>query len=422
MVRLVSAVGLLAAATAVSAAALVPLPRICPHDGRFVEKGSGKEFRPAGFQYIRILPEGPHYVFAPSKYDAARVEAMLADLERNGFNIVRVFVGALEVTEGDGLSDAFFDRLSDFIERATKHRVYVLPVVDWIPGCRRYESIRAKVREDVDGMQRLFLDPATVEAKSLYLKDFVSMIKKRSPRLMTTVFAYELENEVCIDTDKLPCSRTTGTFSWAGKSYDLADGGALQDLFDSAIVTDSNTLAAAVRSVDPEAMVAYSVFTYAAVGRTGPGRLRADRSADMRCPLRPLALAESDLSYIDIHFYGPAPDALDRDLRSVEWDQLRSACRTRGMPILAGEYGVPSPLAPNGPQAAYAATWYLQSLLTKGVAGGIFWSYDCHEQSGVANSKQFEGAIFRGLTDFNKSTKPAASGGEGVLHAEPDAR
>ena len=91
------------------------------------------------------------------------------------------------------------------------------------------------------------------------------------------------------------------------------------------------------------------------------------------------------------------------------------------MPILAGEYGVPSPLAPNGPQAAYVATWYLQNLLSKGVAGGIFWSYDGHEQSDVANSKQFEGAIFSGLAAFNKSIKPAASDAEAVLHAEPDA-
>jgi hypothetical protein len=392
------------------AGAVGPLPRICARDGKFVEKGSNKEFRPVGFQYIRILPEGPHYVFAPSKYDAARVEAMLADLQKNGFNIVRVFVGAYEITAGEGLSEAFFDKVSDFIERATRHKVYVLPVVDWIPGCSRYESIRAKARRDVDGMQRLFLDPATMEAKSLYLKDFVSMVKKRCPRLMSTIFAYELENEVCIDTDKPPFSQATGTFTYAQKSYDLADERSLQELLDTAIIGNSNKLAAAIRSVDPEAMVAYSVFTYAAVGRTGPGKLRTDKSPDKRCPLRPLALAKSGLSYVDIHFYGPAPDALDRDLRSVEWDELKSVCRAKGKPILAGEYGVPSPMTSDGKQAAYVATWFLQNLLSKGVKGGIFWTYDCDEQSGLRNSKQFDGAIFKGLAELNKSIQ-AADGG-----------
>ena len=409
MIRLALTIAVLAAAATAAAGAVTPLPRICPRDGKFVEKGSNKEFRPVGFQYIRILPKGPHYVFAPSKYDAARVEAMFADLEKNGFNMVRVFVGAYELTAGDGLSEAFFDKLSDFIERATKHKVYVLPVVDWMPGCSRYESIRANARGDVDGMQRLFLDSAWMEAKSLYLKDFVSMVKKKCPRLMSTIFAYELENEVYIDTDKPPFSQATGTFTYARKSYDLADERSLQELLDTAIIENSHKLVAAIRSVDPEAMVAYSVFTYAAAGRTGQGKLRTEKSPDMRCPLRPLALAKSDLSYVDIHFYGPTQEALDRDLRSVEWDELKSVCRAKGKPILAGEYGVFSGMASDEAGVAYLAAWLLQNLLSKGIKGGIYWTYDCHEQSGVWNSKQFDGAAFKGLAELNKSIQPAAS-------------
>jgi hypothetical protein len=409
MIQLALVIVILAATVVTAASAVTPLPRICTRDGKFVEKGSNKEFHPVGFQYIRILPTGAHYVFAPSLYDAARVEAMFADLAKNSFNVVRVFMGTHELTAGEELSEVFFDKLSDFIERATKHKVYVLPVVDWMPGCGRYLSIRANARGDVDGMQRLFLDSTTMEAKSLYLKDFISMLKKKCPRLMSTIFAYELENEVCLQMDKPPFSQATGTFTFAEKNYDLADDRSLQELLDTAIINNSNKLVATIKSADPEAMVAYSVFTYAAVGRTGQGMLRTDKSPDMRCPLRPLALAKSDLSYVDIHFYGPALFALDRDLRSVEWDELKSLCRAKGKPVLAGEYGVPSALASDGKQASYVATWYLQNLLSKGISGGIYWTYDCDEQSGLWNAKQSDGVIFKGLAELNKSIQAGVS-------------
>jgi hypothetical protein len=89
----------LGAGVGASGDTIAPLARICTRDGAFVEKKSGTEFRPVGFHYIRILPEGVHYVFAPSQYDPVRVEAMFSDLEKNGFNIVRVFMGNLELTE-----------------------------------------------------------------------------------------------------------------------------------------------------------------------------------------------------------------------------------------------------------------------------------------------------------------------------------
>jgi DUF1680 family protein len=69
------------------------LPRITSHDGKFVEKQTGKEFCPRGFQYIRIDAEGTHYVHTPDRYDPNAAEAMLADIEEHGFNIVRIFLG-----------------------------------------------------------------------------------------------------------------------------------------------------------------------------------------------------------------------------------------------------------------------------------------------------------------------------------------
>ena len=85
--------------TAAVVFAVEPLERIVVRDGQFVEKASGKRYRPRGVNYIRLRPKW-HGTFAPGRYDAARAERMLADLQRNGLNAVRVFI---DPAGGDGV-------------------------------------------------------------------------------------------------------------------------------------------------------------------------------------------------------------------------------------------------------------------------------------------------------------------------------
>lgn len=382
------------------------LPRLGVRAGRFVVRSTGREFRPFGFQYIRIRGDGVHSVFAPSMYDAARAEAMLGDLERVGANVVRVFVGALESSDSAGLSPAFVANAADFLRRAARRGVYVLPVVDWIPHTASYDAIAARAPAGVGGMQALYLSPAHLEAKARYLGDFIAAIRQRGPALLDGVFAWELENEACWQMDAPPVGPGAGPFRWRGRSYDLRRPAEAQALMDASARRWAAELARAIRRADPGAMVGASVFTYAAVGRSGPAMTGVDRTADPRVPLRPLALAETPLSYMDVHLYAASPDGLARDLKSIEWEPLKAACQRAGKPLLVGEFGTFRAVHTTAADAACAMGWLLGRVLALGFSGAIYWTYDCDEQTPLWNAKSASGAIMRALTAARDASAP----------------
>ena len=368
------------------------LPRVSVREGKFVKQG--RAFTPLGFQYIRIRPEGPHYVFAPSYYDPAAVEAMFADLEAHGFNVVRIFVGGLELIDQGRLNPRFLDNVCDFLRRATAHHIYVLIVPDWVPGADAYTKLRQPGSAEIQATGQAWLDAAWLEAKAAYLRDFVGAIKSRDASLLSTVFAYEFENEACIFLDQPPF-KGRGKFALRGATYDLSAERDIQALMDAGITEAARGLTAAVHEVDLAAMTSYSVFTLRAVGRSGVERMLTDVTGDTRVPVRPLALAKADVSYVDVHMYGPDPGALAADLKTSEWEAVKAECARRGKPILCGEYGTFPAVHPTEEAAAGAIAWYLPKILEAGFGGAIYWTYDCAEQKDVWNAKAGKGLIYQ---------------------------
>ena len=370
-------------------------PRIGIQKGRFFDEAAQKEFRPIGFHYVRLRADGAHYVFAPGLYDAAAAEALMVDLDSHGFNLVRVFLGNIGVAGPDGVSDAFLANLCDFLERARAHGVHVLLVPDWMPDAPRYSALKSKGDAAPQGTGQPWLDSSWLEAKSLYLTDLATAIRKEG--LLSTVFAWEFENEVAIHLDQIPFS-SREPYRFLNHTYDLATGPGVEALASAGITNAAHRLTTAVHSVDPLALTSFSVFTPRAVGRLGA----ADNSArsDPRLPVSPLALADADLSYVDIHFYGPSPEALAQDLRSIEWPELHACCLQRGKPLFIGEFGTFHIVHPREQDAAFAMHWYLDQLFGLGFQGALFWTYNCEEQKELWNAKSGQGLIFRELKAF----------------------
>lgn len=391
--------------TSTVAEAANPLPRICVRDGKFVEQASKKEFHPRGFQYVRIGFDGHHYVFAPSLYSPNCAEAMLADLSRNGFNIVRVFIGRAETVEGDGLSPRFMASFCDFLKRAERHGIHVIVVVDWIANCKRYNDIIGDMPKNMEGKQVFYLNQKHVDAKALYLQDFVNSIKKQNPRLLSTIFAYELENEACLESAFKPFSETSGTFEFNGKSYDMSSGQQIQELADEAFKRRCDSLVKAIHTVDPDVMVSCSVYSFNAVGRSGPGALRTDKAVEQHFPMRPLALVDTKLSYIDIHLYSYNEEGLDRDLQSIEWENLKPACKKAGKPLFMGECGAYKFNHASLQEAAALMRKHIERVIAKGFKGYSYWTYDCDEQTELYNAKMEDGVIFRAITEANARLK-----------------
>ncbi len=88
---------LLLAPLAVSPAAEPGQPgRIAVRDGRFVDSGTGRHFRPLGVNYHRLGPvdekKQGHAAFSPGSCDEAFITCMMESLSRDGFNTVRSFL------------------------------------------------------------------------------------------------------------------------------------------------------------------------------------------------------------------------------------------------------------------------------------------------------------------------------------------
>jgi hypothetical protein len=94
------------------------------------------------------------------------------------------------------------------------------------------------------------------------------------------------------------------------------------------------------------------------------------------------------LDYIDIHLYAWKDDTegvdahLARELRSVEWDKLKTEAHKAGKPIIAGETGVFAHYLRKPPEwtidhklGVQCLQEQLTGLKTRGFAGALYWHY-----------------------------------------------
>lgn len=381
------------------------MQRITVRDGRFVQAESLTPFEPRGFNYIR-LHQAWHSTFMPGQYDGPRASAMLADLAGRGFNVVRVFIdhraggGVVSSADATGLSPAYMDNVADFLARAASKRVYVIFTLLEVPQARHYTG--DDQHPLATGPNAQYLDPPHLAGKCAYVRDFVQALRDRDASLLSAVMAYELENESHFDVSCRPLDRAEGHLEFAGRTYDLTSEADLQRLVDDAVARWANACTDAIHAVDPQAMVSTNVFTFAAVGRTGPGHLLTDAPEDHRFPARPLALVDTKLAYLDVHLY-PLGRPLQVDMTGIEFEAVRDACSRTGKPIIMGEFGAFRFVYPDAPKAAAAMADHLRRVYELGFAGFVYWTYDCDEQEELFNAKSDGGLILDALTPVRRS-------------------
>jgi hypothetical protein len=403
------------------AATPAPLPRIAapvtavPHPPgfrRLIDTSTDAAFVPRGMNYVRLASAGGktyHSTFESGQYDAARAEAFLAQMQRSGYNVVRVFIDPGSTADaaagyphgvGRGMSDSalvhepYLDNVADFVRRATTHRIYVLPVLDLFPqNAHYYRTIIGTIdttAANVSGSNLAFLHLKHYEAKKVYLRTFLTELRERvGAPMMSTLLAVSLTNEATLFTTLAPFHRMQGTFRGPdGITYDMSVPSRRQQAADSHIVIFASQMVDAVRSVEPELMVTMGVSNNLAMGRTGLDGLRTHcesgcNSADSQYwyPARAAALARySRLSFLDVHIYPrstvPRTGAswtLDAAMASIEWSQMRGV-------VVLGEFGVfRSAYGGDVTKAAYAARDHQVATCEKGFNGSLFWTWDTTE-------------------------------------------
>ncbi|MBL7040988.1 MAG: cellulase family glycosylhydrolase [Pirellulaceae bacterium] len=385
-----------------------PAPGVIVRDGRFVLRESGKPFRPVGFNFIRLFNDGrtaDHDNFSRTGYDASEHEEMLRRLAADGFNAVRVFINfqpgeVIERRDSTELSPVYLDNVTDFLVRAKTHGVYVMLSMRRLPEIHRYIQYRGKLDPMVAGANQYFLHPGWIQAKTQYMQDFHRAILQRNSDALGAVFAIDIQNEVCFYPGQKPFSLSEGTFEAPnGRSYDLATQ-KLQ-LADDCAIHHINACADAIHEVFPAVLINVNVFTFAAVGRTGPGDFHVEKAGwRNRVPFRPLAIVRSKADMVDVHFYSGTMDKYRKDLESIEFEKLKQTASAAGKPLIVGEFGVfKNQFADDFETACRFLRNDWLPRLNRDWDGWLYWTYDTHEQPRLWNAAHDDFAIFRVLAD-----------------------
>ena len=279
------------ASGATAQAQLEPLDRIGIRAGeagaQFVLKESGTPFFVKGFNYVRLRAAegrtgGDHATFdadtknTKAHYDPDRAEFMFGALSKEGYNTVRVFViGRSKINPGiagdydttKALHEPYMENVLDFLRRATRHRIRVFPTFG-DGGVPLNAYYRERVRGNGYNKNVFVLTEEGIAARVEHITTFLSYIKDREPALLPTLLGLQCQNEAYLRANQWPFTMKEGTFTAAnGKTYDMSRTDHRQALMDESYRHYHERIAAAVKAIDAEMLVAEGVFVPRAVGK-----------------------------------------------------------------------------------------------------------------------------------------------------------
>lgn len=376
--------------------------------GELYNRVTGAKFVPRGSNYIRLGPQRNasggtqfyHSTFNVGRYDHGRAEAALSRMATDGYNVVRVFLSQIcvDACAGDprtgSLRTAYIANLVDFLHRAKNHGVFVLLTNEWLPPNTSYGDELASVRREwFDDINLLFLSPQGIVAQRHLWTDLVkALLRKNAP--MDAIFAYELWNEAAVLSDKRPFSLTTGRVTAAnGQTYDMANASDHKRIIDEGFVFLIDEVRAAIRQVDPTALVTMGFFhdTEPNPARRGDNRLVRTRAV----------IEKSTADFVDIH---PYPDD---ELTFPQFMQNYGIDGPVAKPIVMGEFGGAKRSYRSAGQAADALVSWQRQSCSYGIDGWLLWTWDTDEQPDLWNGLS-AGGVIEGALSPARRTDPCA--------------
>ena len=383
-----------------------PLERLAIKPGaeraEFVLRQSGKLFFVKGFNYIRL--RGGHATFdaatktTTAHYDPKAAEEMFSILSKSGYNTVRVFViGRGKDSPGIGgdydttkaIHEPYVDNFIDFLRRATRHNIRVFPTFGdgAVPNNAYYRS--KPIRGKGHNKNALVLTHEGIDARIEFITSVLSYVKKKDPNLLPTLLGLQCQNEAYMLAKAWPFSEKTGTFKAAnGKTYDLSKTDERQKLMDEGYRHYHRQVADAVKTIDPQMLVAEGVFVPAAVGKdykkhagVWPGKTK-----DERYPPMLTAIGTGSLDFLDVHFYHATPDPKDvpnrfrRNLGTTGFFSPEMAEIRKTTPVIMGEFGAFDTHEKTFAAAVDNIVQARDLANNEKVNGMLFWTYDCQEQ------------------------------------------
>lgn len=403
----------------------VILDRIIIEEGEpaiFVDSATGKEFVPNGSNFIRLAGNKTyfdHANFAPEIYDPDEIEYVFGLMNEFGYNIVRIFIaGRSKVVPGIagdldctiGLDEVYMENVVDFFQRAINHRIYVIPTFIYIPINRFFLDIVESTPNDlVTGINRVVLTEGGIKSKIEYIQRFLCYIQSKNASLLTAIFSVQIENEEFLSATDKPFSLGMGQVETAdGKVYDMSDPESRYECMHNNSIHYLNRIVAAVKEIDPDLLVSESVFSYKAVGadpNKNYGILPVPwENEDPRVPFSLKSMAESDIDYLDFHFYPMYvqkekwQDEFNEHLESSGFSLVKDVLRKK--PIFLGEYGVFEFVTEDTLEAGKLLADLRDHSRSLGFGGWALWTFDCEEQDRLLQGSFDDNRINRSLAGY----------------------
>ncbi len=346
--------------------------------GEFYDHTTNALFVPRGANYTTLATQIGwtgnsfvyHSTFNVGAYDTTAVEAMLAQLSRDGFNVVRVFLnGCCEINTianpAGGLSRPYLANVANFIARAKAHGVWVILTTDDIPMFGGYEEVLYQACcaiFDDGNMNLLTRQGLTVHAKMWH--DIIAGLKSLDAPL-EAIFAYELVNEQSFDLRYPPLSLTSGTVSTGnGQSYDMSDARSRQAMMDDNLVYWSSHVRDTIVALDPGALVTMGFFVPQGPSPTRIGDYRLTRPYP--------AVAQSSIDFVDLHAYLGDPLSIDQYAENFGEDAYTAK------PVIMGEFGAPTAVYGSASSAADALVAWQVASCQHDFAGWLMWTWDTY--------------------------------------------
>ncbi len=234
-----------------------------------------------------------------------------------------------------------------------------------------------------------YLTRGGIQAWQLFWQDVIRGLRARKAPL-DDVLAYDIRNELAYVRDAPPFSLASGRLRAPnGQTYDLADASARVRLIDDGLVYYVNQVRAAIRKVDPTALVDASFFVPEAPNPTRIGDTRILRTQGV--------IERSQADLVDIHIYPGFELSLPQFMQN-----FGLTGPTRKV-VVVGEYGAFREAYPTAADGLAAMQALQSGSCPYGIDGWLLWTWDTSESGeSLWNATDAGGVLAGGLAPKNR--------------------
>lgn len=391
---------------------------------------SGKAFIPNGVNYIG-LRYGDHSTFepacglVPADYDPYSVETLMRNLKENGYNFIRVFIiPGNRVDENAGLGGnydetkgiyiPYMECFTDFLTRANKYGIYVMPVMG------ENEMVDNQYFANLSGGtsgQSVLFSEAGIQAKARFLQYFLEYLQEKDPKLLDGLFGISMQNEFHFLVNQAPFTQLSGEYTFLdGTTYDMAGDDDRRALANAAIQNYYAKMKAAITEIDEDILLCEGTYGMIAIGKDMDscyGMRLAAGNSNPSVPMSAEELLATDIDFLDLHIYryglsGTAEEIWEMYKENMLLDTAKTQELWASKPIIMGEYaGMSSEVMEQTLEDGMAFAQALRNLVVEnGFAGAAYWTVDSFEQENIWNLMWENGKYLPYISLLNQDGTP----------------